>query len=473
MATIHVLVGIPGSGKSTYAKSLEKQKGYIIVSSDTVRNLHPDWEESLIFPEVYRLCSEYLKNGQDIIYDATNITPKVRKRLVTSLEPYNVKYDMIAYYFPIDYETCLKRVETRNEDKNERFFPLDILKSYSENIIAPSLEEGFKEIKVIEQSSLNETFNKLSKNLIINNLQGYAFYYEDERGKIESFQGYESIETKKKITIDSNFRLASVTKQFIGYAIYKLIKEGKLDYNTYINDVLYLGEYAKDIKIINLLNHTSGLKNYEAMEHTDEQISDYDVLEYLRKQDSLYFEVGSKYQYSNSAYVLLGLVVSVVSKRNLDDYIENEIFKKVNMNDSKVNYQGVTQVDNRSYGHILQDNELIFKDQYWCSATIGDGGLYSSVKDLKKWLDYLFNIYNEETDFFKSNILSDGTDTEYCLGVRHIIRKGVDVIYHCGETIGTNTVIGFIPKQNKKFIFLTNIDNVQGSTFIENLIKLL
>ena len=324
MATIHVLVGIPGSGKSTYAKSLEKQKGYIIVSSDTVRNLHPDWEESLIFPEVYRLCSEYLKNGQDIIYDATNITPKVRKRLVTSLEPYNVKYDMIAYYFPIDYETCLKRVETRNEDKNERFFPLDILKSYSENIIAPSLEEGFKEVKVIEQSSLNETFNKLSKNLIINNLQGYAFYYEDERGKIESFQGYESIETKKKITIDSNFRLASVTKQFIGYAIYKLIKEGKLDYNTYINDVLYLGEYAKDIKIINLLNHTSGLKNYEAMEHTDEQISDYDVLEYLRKQDSLYFEVGSKYQYSNSAYVLLGLVVSVVSKRNLDDYIENE-----------------------------------------------------------------------------------------------------------------------------------------------------
>ena len=71
-------------------------------------------------------------------------------------------------------------------------------------------------------------------------------------------------------------------------------------------------------------------------------------------------------------------------------------------------------------------------------------------------------------------IRGQGSDTtEYCLGVRHIIRKGVDVIYHCGETIGTNTVIGFIPKQNKKFIFLTNIDNVQGSTFIENLIKLL
>ena len=55
----------------------------------------------------------------------------------------------------------------------------------SENIIAPSVEEGFKEVKVIEQSSLNETFNKLSKNLIINNLQGYAFYYEAERGKIQ------------------------------------------------------------------------------------------------------------------------------------------------------------------------------------------------------------------------------------------------------------------------------------------------
>ena len=150
MATIHVLVGIPGSGKSTYAKSLEKQKGYIIVSSDTVRNLHPDWEESLIFPEVYRLCSEYLKNGQDIIYDATNITPKVRKRTFDSLDQFGVTYEKIAYYFDTPVEVCLKRVEKRNQDPNELFLPLEVIESYGNNIIVPTNEEGFSEIYIIK-----------------------------------------------------------------------------------------------------------------------------------------------------------------------------------------------------------------------------------------------------------------------------------------------------------------------------------
>ena len=321
MATIHMLVGIPGSGKSTYATNLQKQFNYPIVSSDTVRNLHPDWKEELIFPEVYRLISEYLKNDQDIIYDATNITPKVRKRLVDELLPYGIEYEMVAYYFPILYEECYKRIAKRNEDANERFFPLDALKSYGERIIAPSLLEGFKEIKVIEQTPLNALPSKLIDGIVINDMQGYAFYYEDERGKIEIYQGVENINTGKKISEKSNFRLASVSKQFIGYGIYKLIKEKKISYDTLVNDVLYIGEYAKDITIKHMLNHTSGLLDYEGMEHTDEQIKDIDVLKYLQKQDKLKFVPGSTYNYSNSAYVLLGLIIEVLTQKTVNEYI--------------------------------------------------------------------------------------------------------------------------------------------------------
>ena len=161
MATIHVLVGIPGSGKSTYAKSLEKQKGYIIVSSDTVRNLHPDWEESLIFPEVYRLCSEYLKNGQDIIYDATNITPNVRARFVNKLKDLGVEnYDKIAYFFTTDPKLCEERVAIRNTMPNERFLPVDVIAGYGEKIIKPTLEEGFKEIVVVDNDEHVENYNE-------------------------------------------------------------------------------------------------------------------------------------------------------------------------------------------------------------------------------------------------------------------------------------------------------------------------
>lgn len=477
MAKIHVLIGIPGSGKSTYAKRLQERIKSKIVSSDTVRNNHPDWKEELIFPEVYRLCASYLKDGIDVIYDATSITPNVRNRLVNELLPYDVSYERIAYYFPISYEDCYKRISLRNENPHERFFPLEALKSYSERIIAPSVLEGFDSVYIIEQTKLSDISSKLLENIVIDNEQGYAFYYEDERGKVEAYQGYQSDTSSNMINSDTNFRLASVSKQFIGLAIYELIKSGKLSYDTCVNDIINLGKYAKDITIKNLLTHTSGILDYEDMDHTEEQIHDIDVVKYLQRQDHVKFSPNSEYSYSNSAFVLLGLIIEKVSKRKINEYIESEIFAHIGMNDSKVNIQGVTDIKNRAYGHQYVNGELVVKDQYWCSATIGDGGLYSSVTDLKKWLDYLMSLYKNNqakyADYFKANILNNGENSEYGFGIRHIVRKGIDIIYHCGSTIGTNTIIGFIPSENKKFIFLTNFDGIDTSKFIDNLVKII
>lgn len=475
MPKIYVLVGVPGSGKSTFAKKAKISLNAQIVSSDVVRNLHPDWKEELIFPEVYRLMASFLKENFNVIYDATSITPLVRKRLVNELEKYNVSYQMEAYYFPVFYEDCLARIAKRNEDSKERFFPLDVLKSYCERIVAPSLDEGFLKVHIVEQTKLNEVSNKLLKDLIIDNNQGYAFFYQDERGTSSSYQGRESDETSNMISLNTNFRLASVSKQFIAYAIFTLIKEKKLSFETKINDILYLGEYAKDLTIKNLLNHTSGLLDYENMEHSDAQIKDIDVLNYLKSVDKLKFAPSTQYAYSNSGFVLLGLIIEKVTKEKLNEYIEKNIFSKIGMNNSKVNIQGVTEINKRAYGHIIENGKLIIKDQYWCSSTIGDGGLYSSVNDLIKWLDYLTLIYNEEQnkEFFESNVLKTNENTEYALGIRHIVRKGIDIIYHCGGTIGTNTVIGIIPSQNKKFIFLTNLDDIDCSKLINNLVNIL
>ena len=198
---------------------------------------------------------------------------------------------------------------------------------------------------------------------------------------------------------------------------------------------------------------------------------------FLQKQDHTNFSPNSKYSYSNSAFVLLGLIIEKVSGRKIDDYIENEIFSKVGMTSSKVNIQGVTDIKNRALGHKVIGGKLIIKDQYWCSATIGDGGLYSSVDDLNKWLDHLMNLYKNSYDdykeYFEANILETGENSEYGFGIRHIVRKGVDIIYHCGETIGTNTVIGFIPSENKKFIFLTNYDGIDASKMIQKLVNII
>lgn len=473
MATIHVMVGVPGSGKSTYSKKLSEEKGIEIISSDKVRDLHPDWDEKLTFPEVYRLISEILKEGQDVILDATNINSGVRKNIHNRLEQYNLNYDMIAYYFPVNYSECYARIERRNKRGIDRYFPLDVLRHYYDILEIPQTKEGFKEIKVIEQMNLEEIKNNLIDKVVDNKDQGYAFYYSNGEGEITSCNGEKVINSGDLIDLDTSFRLASVTKQFIAYSIYLLIKDNKLSFDTKLNDVLNIGEYAKDIKIINLLNHTSGLLDYEDMDHTDEQIHDIDVLNYVKSLDILYFEVGTKYQYSNTAYVLLGLIIEKISGKTIGEFVKENIFDKLGMSNSTVNYEGKTIINNRAYGHMIVNGKIEVKDQYWCSATIGDGGIYSNINDLKKWLNYLYELYKTDFLFFKANVLPNEENTEYALGIRHIVRKGIDIIYHCGESIGFNTIVGFVPALNKKFILLTNLGNHSCDQVIKNLVEIL
>lgn len=149
MAKLIMLIGIPGSGKTTHSVELSKKYNAKVISSDKVRQTFAGIEEKDVFPTVYRLCIEELKNGGNVILDATHITPKVRKRTFDALDQYDVEYDKIAIYFDTPVDVCIKRVEIRNKDPKELFLPLEVIESYGKNIIMPTKEEGFEEIIVI------------------------------------------------------------------------------------------------------------------------------------------------------------------------------------------------------------------------------------------------------------------------------------------------------------------------------------
>ncbi len=146
-----MLMGIQGSGKSTYARVMNKDKGYPIVSSDLIRTEMNIWDETDVFPFVYKRCAEYIENNIDFIYDATNITPKVRQRFWDNMKEYGLtKFEVEAHYFTSDVALSRERIERRNQDPNERYFPIEVLQNYADNFVPPTLDEGFTKIVVID-----------------------------------------------------------------------------------------------------------------------------------------------------------------------------------------------------------------------------------------------------------------------------------------------------------------------------------
>lgn len=152
MAKLIMLIGVPGSGKTTFARKMSSELGYKIISSDVIRQTFPGIEENKVFPTVYKMCIEELKNNRNVILDATNITPKVRKRAWDALDSYEVKYEKVAYYFDTPQDICVSRVEKRNLDKNELYLPVDVIVSYYQNIVKPTCDEGFSEIVIIKNN---------------------------------------------------------------------------------------------------------------------------------------------------------------------------------------------------------------------------------------------------------------------------------------------------------------------------------
>jgi CubicO group peptidase (beta-lactamase class C family) len=210
--------------------------------------------------------------------------------------------------------------------------------------------------------------------------------------------GVRQLGSPAKIDAQTNFRLASFTKQFTAMAIMLLIHDGKLHYedrlSTFFPD---FPPYGKEITVRELLNHTSGLPDYaEIMEKEEknsapnswspeQQIQDEEVLALLTAQPVGKFDPGTRWEYSNSGYVVLGLIVERVSRMPYRDFLQQRIFGPLKMNHSVVYQKGTNTVSDRAFGHSKDNDKFVETDQSPTSATLGDGGIYSNVMDLAKW----------------------------------------------------------------------------------------
>src|SRR5438552_3801260 len=175
--------------------------------------------------------------------------------------------------------------------------------------------------------------------------------------------GVRDLQSMAKIDAHTNFRLASCTKQFTAMAIMLLVHDGKLRYDESLNEVFpEFPAYGRTITIRHLLNHTSGLVDYEALmeqqEHSggvrwseQNQIQDAEVLALLERQSSTIFKPGTQWAYSNSGYVMLGLVVAKVSGKSFGGFLRERIFAPLKMDSTLAYEKNKNVVANRAYGH--------------------------------------------------------------------------------------------------------------------------
>jgi len=299
---------------------------------------------------------------------------------------------------------------------------------------------------------------------------------KDGRVVFERGYGITDLRTMRGIDARTNFRLASVTKQFTAAAVILLVRDGKLRYEDRLTDVFPdFPEYGRAITIRHLLNHTSGLPDYEdLMPPADSsvpieqaQIKDAGVLELLKRQDSGKFVPGAKWAYSNSGYVLLGLVVEKASGRSFADFLSIRIFVPLKMTSTVAYELGKNDVRNRAYGHTMEGGGWRETDQSPTSATLGDGGVYSSLSDLQKW-DNAMSRHTLLSEPEMRPALTpvqvpaeaptepDGTPAAYGFGWFLNPWQGHARMWHYGETIGFRTAIQRFTDDELTVIVLCN-----------------
>jgi CubicO group peptidase (beta-lactamase class C family) len=315
-----------------------------------------------------------------------------------------------------------------------------------------------------------------------------------QNGKTVFERGYgvRDLRTKEKIDARTNFRLASFTKQFTAMAIMLLVHDGKIGYEDKLTKFFPdFPAYGKDITIRNLLNHTSGLPDYEDLMNVEEkakgqiwtpehQIQDEEVLQLLEKASKGFFAPGTGWAYNNSGYVVLGLVVAKVSGKPFGDFLAERIFRPLHMDHTLLYLKGKNEVTNRAYGHTREKETGAFKetDQSPTSATQGDGGIYTSLEDLTKWDEALRNHTLLSAEEMKPAIIEarllDGSPTHwpdephgdngtprkpvsYGFGWFVDPYEGHQRMWHTGTTVGFRTVIErFTERDGLTVIMLCN-----------------
>ncbi len=271
--------------------------------------------------------------------------------------------------------------------------------------------------------------------------------------------------TGQNMNEDMTFRIGSITKQFTAVAILQLVEQGKLSLTDTVQQ--YIKEFPVKpypITIENLLTQTSGIINYQAIEHPNpakvrDNYTPAQGVDYF-KDEPLMFKPGTKFDYSNSNYYLLGYIIEQVTGQSYLNYLTERIIKPAGL--SHTYYIGSGQTSNN-----MASGYSRFDSKKWESAELQNptilyaaGGLMSNADDLVKWHQVLMQGKLVSPSLLKKAHtpyrLSEGTTSEYGYGWYIRDLDGEPTIEHGGSTDGYQTDEIYLPNRDMYVVTLFN-----------------
>jgi CubicO group peptidase (beta-lactamase class C family) len=269
--------------------------------------------------------------------------------------------------------------------------------------------------------------------------------------------GLANIEENAAISPQTVFDVASMSKQFTAASILLLQKQGNLaisdDIRKYIPEI---PNYGHTITILNLLNHTSGLRDYlSLMElagiNTDSVTTDEDALAFIVRQKSLNFAPGDEWLYSNTGFFMLSIIVKRVSGEPLRDFAAEHIFRPLGMTHTEYRQDHTSLVANRAPAYEQS----------------GDGAVHTSVEDLARWDENFYTAHVGGAELIKelqqTARLNNGKALTYAKGLVVSEYRGLRTVSHSGSWGGYRGQLVRFPNQHFSVACLCNLGTASPS----------
>lgn len=322
------------------------------------------------------------------------------------------------------------------------------------------------------QSEMVARMEQIVQSYVPKQFMGSVLVSQNGKVLLDKSYGFANLEWEVPNTPTTKFRLGSVTKQFTAASILLLEERGKLKVEDPVKKYMPDAPAAWDkVTIFHLLTHTSGIPSFtsfpeyrskEAETMTPQQLVDW------FKDKPLEFEPGTKWNYSNSGYVLLGYLIEKISGQSYADFVQQNIFTPLGMKNSGYDSNSAL-IAHRASGYSRGKNGPENAGFVNMSIPLSAGALYSTTEDLLRWEEGLFG-----GKVLKPESLAKMTTPfkeEYAFGLGVSMKNGHTEISHNGGIEGFNTALAYYPDDKLVVAVLANLNGPVADQLAEQLGK--